>query len=779
MKKINLSIQLSLFIILSVFSQEFNPKIIDIPENPKPEDFSFLKEELKDANVVMLGEFSHFNGDVFIYKAKIAEYLYEELGYKTIAFEGSVYDIYKAEQQIQKGESVDYAFQESLYGVWGGVEEFNLFKKFYDKNKESLKLYGFDCQIVSSYTPEYFVQDLFKFCKKNKLKLDLDFNDLEIIIDIYTSSYKYHNEDISYSEFKNAFEKLLSQIEKLSENEEVFIWKQTIESILVELEDCQKPPKEIKTTFFLSSNDVYRDKKMAENLLEYIEKHPDEKIICWGANAHFMNNMPESHVPNLVGVRSMGTYVKEKLGKKVYSLAAATAFEEHEHRVFDTIVPTPLHPESFERFMRNQKKKHFFISSNQKVMDTMIQTRFLSDTSFVKNNLKNAFDGYLYFDKFKESTAYRTTFNSKLEKEIEYISGIILDEESNEPIPLAEVRLGNNATFSDGDGKYILEKPKYFKKTDSIQVDASGFKFKKTAIGNSAKIKLKIAPNQLSEVVIMANKSPYKIVRKALRKINYNYATKKYNVKNYMHYHSNFKGQTSVDYETVIDSYVNKPNSSFRSAINIQEFQLNEGKKKPEYIDYSSLWYHITLNSKVLKKSRLKKYSLKLENDTLIDNKETYKITFKTDRKSSKYTEKWIPCDFYGNLYINKKDYAIVRVEYFWKTIDPEPNILLDQNEYLSYFLDTEQAIITFKKVNDKYVMDKKIVKGIYMYLDKENVLHPKDHVTKIAFYDYEFENVTKIKYLNMKRGDEINLKKIKYNKEFWDKFERPTFEKI
>ncbi|WP_196886570.1 erythromycin esterase family protein [Aureivirga sp. CE67] len=779
MKKINLFTFLSLFFILSVFSQEFNPKIIDIPENPKAEDFSFLKEELKDANVVMLGEFSHFNGDVFIYKAKIAEYLYEELGYKTIAFEGSVYDIYKAEQQIQKGESIDYAFQESLFGCWGEVEEFDGFKKFYTKNKKDLKLYGFDCQITSSYTPEYLVQDLFKFCNKNKLKLNLNFNDLEIIIDTYTSNYKYHDEDISYSEFKNAFEKLLSQIGKLPENEENLIWKQTIESILAEFDFYQKSIKKSRSEFHIRNNDIQRDKKMAENLLEYIEKHPDEKIICWGANAHFINNMPESHVPDLVGIRSMGTYVKEKLGKKAYSLAAVTAFEEHKHRVFDTIFPTPLHPESFERFMRNQKKKHFFISSNQKVMDTVMQTRFLSDLHFVKSNLKNAFDGYLYFDVFKESTTNRETFSSKLEKEIEFISGKILNKESKKPISLAEVRLGNNVSFSDKDGKYTLEKPNYLRKTDSIQVDATGFKFKKVAIRNSAKIKLEEAPNQLSEVVIMAKQNPYKILKKALRKINYNNATKKHNVKNYMHCYTEFKEKKYIDYEVVMDSYVNKPNSTFRSSINIKEFHFNKGKEKPEYVPSYFLWQYFTLDSKVLKRSRMKKYSLKLENDTLINNEEIYKISFQTDRKNRKYTEQWVDCNFYGNIFINKKDLAIIRIEYFWKFNNPTIIELEDQSEYLSYFYDSEKLVVEFKKVKGKYVMDKKIVKNSFKYKDINEKIHPGNIFAEIAFYDYEFENVTKIRHRNKERGSEINLKKIKYNKEFWDKFERPTFEKI
>ena len=664
--RILISILLSFFI-FSVFSQEFKPKIIDIPESPNPEDFSFLKEELKDANVVMLGEFSHFNGDVFIYKAKIIEYLYKELGYKTIAFEGSVYDLYKAQQEIRKGESVDYAFQEALFGCWGKVEEFDVFKKFYAKNKKKLKIYGFDSQVSNSYASEFLAQDLFKFCKENKLDFELDFKDLEIIMESYTSTYKYHDEEISFKEFKNAFENLLVELRKLPENEERFIWRQTIESLVLDLSMIVNPLKQSMSEFHIRNGDVKRDRKMAQNLLEYIERYPEEKIICWGANAHFINNMPESSVSDLVGIRSMGTYVKEKLGNKIYSLAAATAFEEHKHRVFDTIFPTPLHPESFERFIRNQKKKHFFISSKQKAMDTMLQTRFLSDLHFVKSNPKNAFDGYLYFDEFKESTSVLGNFSSKLEEEVDFITGKIIDKETKRPIPLAEVRLGDKATFSDGNGIYELEKPNYLKVTDSLEIDATGFEFKKVALENSKKIKLKIAENQLEEVVIMAKRSPYGILKKALKKVKKNYRTKKYNVKNYLHTYTIYENKKTRDYETILDSYVKKPNASFRSAVRIKELNLKEGYEKLDYIDSGVLWYSYILNRNILQKRRIDKYFLKLEKDTLINNKEVYKISFTTDRKGKKYTGIWGDCDFSGNLYIDKDDDAIVRVEYYRK----------------------------------------------------------------------------------------------------------------
>ncbi|PHS05324.1 MAG: hypothetical protein COA88_12570 [Kordia sp.] len=47
------------------FSQNFNPKTLILPDNPTQEDFHFLKDELKDVQIVMLGERTHYDANVF------------------------------------------------------------------------------------------------------------------------------------------------------------------------------------------------------------------------------------------------------------------------------------------------------------------------------------------------------------------------------------------------------------------------------------------------------------------------------------------------------------------------------------------------------------------------------------------------------------------------------------------------------------------------------------------------------------------------------------------
>ena len=74
-----------LIVLFCANAQNFNPKSITISENPNINEFSFLKEELKNVQVLMLGEKTHFDGNVFEMKTKIVKYLHQEMGFNTIA----------------------------------------------------------------------------------------------------------------------------------------------------------------------------------------------------------------------------------------------------------------------------------------------------------------------------------------------------------------------------------------------------------------------------------------------------------------------------------------------------------------------------------------------------------------------------------------------------------------------------------------------------------------------------------------------------------------------
>ena len=72
--------------------------------NPTDTDFrdlEFLQAEIGPARVVMLGEPSHGEGNVFEAKIRLLRFLREQMGFTTVAFESGFYDLHKAQQALE------------------------------------------------------------------------------------------------------------------------------------------------------------------------------------------------------------------------------------------------------------------------------------------------------------------------------------------------------------------------------------------------------------------------------------------------------------------------------------------------------------------------------------------------------------------------------------------------------------------------------------------------------------------------------------------------------
>ena len=88
----------------------------------------------------MLGENTHFDGNVFEIKTEIIKYLHQELDFNTIAFESGIYDVWKAQDNINKGEKTKIALEKSLFSIWSKTKEFQSFITFFDENKTNVYL---------------------------------------------------------------------------------------------------------------------------------------------------------------------------------------------------------------------------------------------------------------------------------------------------------------------------------------------------------------------------------------------------------------------------------------------------------------------------------------------------------------------------------------------------------------------------------------------------------------------------------------------------------------
>jgi erythromycin esterase-like protein len=719
MKKLYLFLNILSF--CSITAQNFNPKTINLPENVRVEDFSFLKEELKNAQVVMLGENTHYDGNVFEMKTKIIKYLHQEMGYNTIAFESGVYDVWKAQQSINANENVRAAFENSLFTIWAKKNEFKSFIEFYDNNKSNLKLFGFDNQITGKYGEKELFTDLYDYCKQNQLTLDLNKEDLELLFESMDSSGFFDEGDITYPQFKNSFHKLLSAIEQKPKSETNFYWSQIIKSLLTLGEENYKKIR-VLSTFNCTLADNIRDKQMADNLLAYIKTHPNEKIICWGANQHFANDMSYVKEPIIDKFIPMGSYIKTALKEKVYSLAAITARDSI--YLQEKWEKTPMNNSSFEYYLKSKNVPHIFISSNQKEMKKTMLNRFFSPVTFIPARLDLVYDGYLYFNSIKQSTSIESSENETI-VEIPTVSTKKTEESMD------------------------IETPKNTKDILIEEVAIAGY----------------------------SKNYPYKVLKKTIENIKKNYPIKSFNTESYSNLQVQVQDTTYVNVDFIADQYDRGYLGVYRSTIQLKEARWNiKNGYSPESLgNINNLNSNPIMYAQFLNKRKLKKFEFKILNKGTYNNKEVFVIEFSTNRNHFSYTHRGFLSNYSGTLYINTDDYAIVKLIENWEVTEfPEERMLLLSEEYNNKFL---KKIFTYETKETNYNVSNNLY---YLTYSKDNITgNYFDANNKSYLFTNEFKsfwsnfNDVNPKEITFKQ-EQNSLKKVSYNQPFWESYKLP-----
>lgn len=714
MKKITLVI--FLFFGFAIYSQDFNPKIITLSQNPEITDFSFLKEELKDVQVVMLGENTHFDGNVFEMKTKIVQYLHQEMGFNTIAFESGIYDVWKAQKNIEQGQNVKEALSKSLFSIWAKRNEFQSFIQFYNQNKKDLKIFGFDYQITGNNGNVLLAKDLFEYAKKINHKIKFKQEDFELLLESMTNSGMFDEEDISYEQFKTELTSFKIKISQQKDSEEKFYWNQIVKSLL-ELSHDAISKEEILSTFNTTSFDNIRDKQMADNLLAYLKQNPEAKIICWGANAHFVNDMSSINEPILKEFVSMGSYIKKELKNKVYSLATITS--EDSIYLQNKWHATPIKKHSFEYFLKEKNTSpHIFLSSNQSGMQILAWNRLFSPITFVESKLNELHDGYLYFRSVTPST-------------------IIDSDEENKVFKTKDIHTVNQSEPKDDE----------LKKTE------------------------------LNEVVIYGKRTAYQVMKNVIESFERNYPDNPFSSSMKTNVQAKVSDVTYLDFDFIAEQYdLGYVNHINRSTKNIKELRWN---KKGDFLSESLREYHgLVYNCPIkyapfLKKGKFKKFIFQIEETKIYNNEEVFVIHFSSPRNHSTFTRRVFLSDYSGYLYVNKKDFAIVKIFENWSVTEfPEQfregfNLKNSLSKYTSKEYKNESMLTDFTKIGEYYFIRQSIsVLSGNVYNDASEKEEFEITVNS-NWKNFNIQNPILIK----NKEEEHSFEKVKYNVGFWNDF--------
>jgi hypothetical protein len=779
------------FLLFVNFIQSQELKTIELlqPESKELNDLSFLKDELEEKQIIMLGEQTHMYGNIFEMKARIVEYLHQELGFTTIAMESSMYDIYK----MNKSGFNSKDFNNAIWGVWSNTLEFQRVVNYIDKN--NLKVIGFDSQVNNT---SQFVEDFYAYCESQNITFQLDEDDFGIIIEGILENVTVEEDDIIYKVYEKELNRILEQIENLEDSDTNYYWKQFTKSLLACSQDAYYNKKEIITTDLGNKNHNIRDKQMADNLLSYINRNSSEKIICWADNIHIINDNSSIKKPIAKEFISMGSYIKKELKNKSYSLATIHANDSLLDLGTKKWHSTPIKSNSFEYQLNNINKPYLFVTSSQEEMKSIKTTRLLNFVDFTEAKLDQLHDGYVFFKKAtlpkletKKDSISISNKQLDLGKRIEQIEigqnvilkGQLLDKQTNEPIPFATLILKKEEIYrvADENGFYELPVKKTMLQNVSVAISSMGFKSNTIKLGE-LKDKTYLNPQfeELAEVLITGYLSPKTVLKKAISNKKLNHPVEPFNFYRYGKVLGNKNDTNELDLELITKDYDDGYLSPFVITQKVEQIKWNKNINPKKY-KYSSQFFSYRQNAiryaNILHKRKYKKFKLNFVKSNDIENEGLYIIAFETERNKWNYTNRGYPTTYSGRVYINKENFAIVKVIENWETTLGAEEIEKHFKGYKGYkniVLTTikEENICYYSDILDdgKFYATRYFNRSYNETLNNENKKENRIFERDSYLFDFELKNVEEIEY-EFRKMEQTVLNRVEYDQTFWDSF--------
>jgi erythromycin esterase-like protein len=506
---------LSLVVILSG-AQDVLPQIPNYTEISISKDGSqqidflkleFLKSELENADIVLLGEPSH-TPQYYDIKIQLVKYLHEQLGFDVLAFESGLYQMETANSEIKKGGSVYSAFENSLFPIWTSQEEFQKLYGYLDSLRhagDAFDIAGFDFQVSAYYASKKFVLELQNALQNNQISFSLKpFDILQSQFENLETGEKGLTEDFN----EESITELRRLAESLRSDAALDLYYQSLVGWIAHFSDLYRNnlAKKIKEGTFQGKDSNIRDSLMAMNMIYLHEKlYPGKKIIGWGANGHFANKVKTintwvSESRQFVG---MGSHLKQKLGDKVFFLAVTTDNN---------------YPGTIERELSEKGIELAWISKPDMTKSDFASCLLGRPSS---GNWDEVVDGILYFNSSEQ--VIPKSRNSY------FIKGNVLNaREENESVAFASFSIvgTTKGTASNVDGEYNL-------KIDSadlqktINISSIGFKTRSITVKSLLEVKtiFLIPEIELLKEVLVQGKRPdaNEILQQAIENIPNNY----------------------------------------------------------------------------------------------------------------------------------------------------------------------------------------------------------------------------------------------------------------
>ncbi|MES2811517.1 MAG: erythromycin esterase family protein [Bacteroidota bacterium] len=779
------------FINSFIFSQELIYKELLPPNAKELSDLTFLDKELQNVSVVMLGEMTHDFGNIFEIKTRIIKYLHQNLGFNTIAMEAPIYDIWKLNQNGYNSEG----FNKNIFEVWSKSEEFQELVKYIEKNK--IKVIGFDSQF--NYEISQSIDDFLSHLNFVKYKLKVDEDDFGIQLDNVLELSTYDVNVIAHINFINEVDKIIKHFQELPQNDENYYWIQFSKSIKACANDAFFS-KNIKTAYYGDQDYNYRDKQMADNLLSYFDRFPNEKVICWADNIHIVNDMSSVNEPIIKDFISMGTYIKTALKDKVYSIA--TLHSNDSIKTPYGFYPVSIEENSLEDYLKKNIKPVAFFKANQEFLRKEKKSRLLHYSNF--DNLKHnqLFDAYVYLNKATLSTYSKSqmidTLQNNQTKDLEkiridesmpnYKNNTLLKSNTYqvvntltlEPISFASIYFEKEKVFieSDENGFFKINSKQKLSSKSIATVTSLGYQKQKILMSQiDLKIFLTPKDNLLDEVIVTANLSLKKILKKTIKNLRTNHPETAFNFHRHSKISFHVNEKPFYEYELVNKEFGQGYFSPYTNTNLVEHIKWHH-KPSHDYLIKMKPNFSFRENAiqygGIFNKRKRKKFEFNLEESISFEGYEVYVVSFVCKKDNWSYTNRNYSTHYSGKFYINKEDFAILKIEENWESKLNQVEIMKHFKDIKKYH-DSKELNIKESQSNEYLkVINKKYYASQFNKLDTKHLLKNDGTIDTSVFeyqsktFNFSFENIEEIEHKFTWAQRLIDIKEVE---DFWREF--------
>lgn len=673
-------------------------------------DLEFLVKEIGGARVVMLGEPTHGEGNVFEAKVRLMRFLQQRMGFTTVAFESGFYELDRAQREIEMGQPVREAIERSVFGVWTGTQEFQAVLPLLGRGK--LKVAGFDYQLSGDYQTD-LLEELETFLKPEKGAGSIAYDYLDECFSTMGELFTFppmHNLTV----FNLQLGKVRKMLQKAAASPNpqrrarAAFWLQTLQSLGALAHDYATNDPGVKgATEFKAADSNPRDAQMADNLLWYVRQHPKEKVICWGALPHLANKAEVLEDAEIKSFRPMGQAVKAALGDDaVYVLGTLAGGGTHGfgNMAYEP-VPAPA-PGTLEAELLATGQEYCFVSLKHDAPDAKLTT-YAFEYKPLTGAWRKVVDGFLFLKSVNpphgavaavetrpvaptDSVATTTPMprrDAAMRRVLSgstttgrTVRGVVLDHQTGAPVPFASVAIPSRAvgTVADAQGRFVLPAAS----VETMQITSVGYETL-TVRASSATLtaRLKPAAYALGNVQVKGESlDPRRIMKKVLAAIPTNHEQNDYAAQVYTHRRlSNFD---TLRHEVEFISQLFEPTDYHyqdggflmmgpRAKHRVQEKHEIVGSPKTANASAIPIGSRTAADpirtSPLFKSATLGKYVLRLDTVEQQGQETVYVIGFAVKRATHRSTGAYLEAGYSGKVYVRQQDYAVIRYEALWQ----------------------------------------------------------------------------------------------------------------